>query len=61
MQAAIDGGHYSLPGGATVEGVVASIEFRPIGTLSLIGSHDVETIQREGCERGWVTNLSGAA
>jgi hypothetical protein len=61
VQAAIAGGHYTPPEGLTVEAMVASIEFRPIGTLSLIGAHDVEPVQGEGCERGWVTNLSGAA
>lgn len=54
MQAAVEAGLCSLPEGMTIEEVVASVEWAPIGGLTFLGEGDVERV-----ERGWIQDLRG--
>ncbi|SFM02999.1 hypothetical protein [Methylorubrum salsuginis] len=56
LQAAIDAGLCTLPKGMTVDEVVASFEWAPIGTVSLFGEGNERA---EISERGWIQDLRG--
>lgn len=61
LQAAIDAGEFTPPEGATAESVAASLEFSPIGSVTVLGEGDAGTVSFESRERGWIVDLGGEA